>query len=225
MFVYIFDASGLVSYLTNRPSRTRQILDYLIEQRKVHHQATLFVPNFCVAEVFNALAKFRFDLTVEAEKRLNEAQYRDCLKRFRKLIHWGEVFYPYDLNRYHILAADDIIPAEQQLPRRPKRNSPAIYDRLSTLDILVIAMGMELAYLFEEENVTLITGDERMKFVADDLKNTRREQRASSRVTREDLGSPDPRRWPLPRVFDLHTDYPSELPCVDKQRPLRLPQA
>ena len=85
--------------------------------------------------------------------------------RFRKDIHWATLLYPYDLNRYHILAADEIIPIEHHVSRRKER------DYLSAFDILLIAMACELAFIGQPEDVYLVTCDKRIQIVCNEFRS------------------------------------------------------
>lgn len=113
------------------------------------------------------MAKKRFKARDGA---LSQSRYLDCLKKFREDIHWGKNFYPYDVTRYHIIAADMIIAVEQRVPSLNER------DHLSSFDILVIAMSCELAFVGVAETTFLVTFDRRIKRVFEELKNSSPDQ-------------------------------------------------
>ncbi|MDE3148206.1 MAG: hypothetical protein KGL37_01945 [Acidobacteriota bacterium] len=185
MQTYLFDASAAVQIYVPRKKTIRQSIEYVLKQKELG-QAMLFIPNFCVAEVFNAFAKMHF-----RERRMGADEYKRSLKDFRDDIHWGKRLYAYDLNRYHIIAADKIIPAEQKRPLKPNKGP------LSTFDILIISMACELAYTRGIENTFLLTDDERLHDVCDDLsKNV-------FHTPRGPLGELDDRRWISPKSFYL----------------------
>lgn len=85
MLTYLFDASAAVELYAPRNERTRKTLEFIAEQRRTYRKAVLLIPNFCIVEVFNALAKKYF-----AEHSLAKDDYAKCLKRFRQDIHWGK---------------------------------------------------------------------------------------------------------------------------------------
>jgi hypothetical protein len=131
---YLLDASVLVHLYVPDEQIIPQI-DHLLEQRGLQ-KAFLYVPNFCVAETFNSIARKHY-----REGALSEATYRKCKEAFAHDIHNGQLFYHHELNRYHILNADYIIPFEHLFP---SERADGTERRLSTFDVLIIAMGMEL---------------------------------------------------------------------------------
>lgn len=172
-------------------------------------KAILLIPNFCIVEVFNALAKKHF-----AERSLDQGAYARSLERFREDIHWGRNLYAYDLNRYHVIAADEIIPIEHNVA--PERDR----DHLSTFDILVIAMACELAFIHHAEPVYLVTCDRRIKRVCDELKRL-------DKTTRQTLKGHGgfkslEERWVPPTVLYLPGVKVDEIPRVQGQKPLNL---
>jgi predicted nucleic acid-binding protein len=205
VLTYLFDASAAVELYAPRNERTRKTLEFIAEQRRTHRKAVLLIPNFCIVEVFNALAKKYF-----AEHSLEREGYEKCLKRFRQDIHWGKTLYAYDLNRYHVLAADEIIPIEHSVAVEHER------DHLSTFDILVIAMACELAFLRPAEDVYLLTCDRRIKKVCDQLAKTDKKVLLSLKVPGL-LDEPQGTRWLPPKVLYLLQTRPSDIPRVERQ--------
>ena len=217
MYQYLFDASAIVDFYTRSNHRASRILDHIVEQR-TYREAVLFLPTFCITEVFNVLARLCFE-----QKKLSNAKYKEHLGQFRKHIHWASLFYPYELSRYHVLATDEIIPIEYATERQSTPHREAVRDRLSGIDILLIAMASELSYIHGNRNMYLITGDSRIKRVCENLRNSPKEEREYSREPRP-LGHPHLQRWPVPNVFDLHHDVPAVLPTIERQKPLNLRQ-
>ncbi|MCJ7503593.1 MAG: hypothetical protein MUP80_11110 [Acidobacteriia bacterium] len=210
MLTYLFDASAAVELYAPRNERTRKTLEFIAEQRRTYRKAVLLIPNFCIVEVFNALAKKYF-----AEHSLEREGYEKCLKRFRQDIHWGKTLYAYELSRYHVLAADEIIPIEHSVAVEHER------DHLSTFDILVIAMACELAFLRPTEDVYLLTCDRRIKKVCDQLAKTDKKVLLSLKVPGL-LDEPQGTRWLPPKVLYLLQTRPSDIPRVERQPPLNL---
>jgi hypothetical protein len=161
MLTYLFDASAAVEIYVPRDHRMGKCIGHILEH-KTMHEASLFIPNFCIAEVFNTLARMRFDPTSD-DKPMEQIGYEKALESFRGDVHWGRRLYPYDLNRYHIVAADKIIAAEHGLGPKGGKG------RLSTFDILIIAMACELAWIGRREDTYLLTCDRRLRRVFDHL--------------------------------------------------------
>lgn len=205
MLTYLFDASAAVELYAPRNERTRKTLEFIAEQRRTYRKAVLLIPNFCIVEVFNALAKKYF-----AEHSLEREGYEKCLKRFRQDIHWGKTLYAYELSRYHVLAADEIIPIEHSVAVEHER------DHLSTFDILVIAMACELAFLRPTEDVYLLTCDRRIKKVCDQLAKTDKKVLLSLKVPGL-LDEPQGTRWLPPKVLYLPQTRLSDIPRVERQ--------
>jgi predicted nucleic acid-binding protein len=185
MKTYLFDASAAVQIYLPGSELAQATVRYALEQQE-QGQAVLFIPNFCVAEVLNTFAKKHF-----GEKGMGDEEYKRILEDFRNHIHWGKTLYAYDLNRYHIVAADKIIPAEHKRPRRDR------HDYLSTFDILIIAMACELSHTRGVDNVALLTCDSRLGHVCNDLR------KQSFRSPKGPLGDLEDKRWVAPRCFDL----------------------
>ncbi len=165
----MFDTSAEVHHYVEQVWKAAQFVDHIFDLKAEKPVATLLIPDFSVAEVFNNFARLSYEGS-DKKGRSSKEQYEACLKQFREDIHWGNVLYPYELNRYHILASDDIIPVEYEVERISKAGKDAKLDQLGTSDILVLAMAAELAYTNGRENVCLLTADDRMKRVADELR-------------------------------------------------------
>jgi hypothetical protein len=210
MLTYLFDASAAVELYASRNVKCKKAVRFIVEQRKTHKQAVLYIPNFCVVEVFNALARRHFKDGV-----LDDAQYENSLKLFRDDVHWGKTLYSYELNRYHVIGADEIIPIEHHVASEHER------DHLSTFDILIIVMACELAYVGQQEDTFLVTCDKRIQKVVNQFKGT-------DLKTREEWKIPSPlddrsiRRWVPPNVLYLPALKPDELKPVQGQKPLNL---
>jgi hypothetical protein len=213
MYTSLFDTSAVVHvYLPegNRGRKQKRIIEHILEQRTTFHKATLYIPSFCIAEVFNTFARKRFR-PKENESALSAEEYKRCLDHFRQDIIWERRLYSYDLSRNHILAVDEIIPIEHQLRRRDES------DHLTTLDILVIAMACELGYVGDPEKVFLVTCDRRMKDVFEELKRTDERKRKRLKVERVVIGEPEERRWIAPKVILLQEARASDIPHLERQ--------
>lgn len=210
MRTYLLDASAVVQLYLPGDSKEKRVVSFIREQKTKFREAVLYLPSFCIAEVFNALARKHF-----AERTLSEAEYKDCLTRFRSDVHWGKVFYPYELHRYHIIGADRVIPVEHYFAQQTDQK------HLSTFDILIVAMACELAYVGERENTYLVTGDKRMKTVVDryravDLHELR------NKIPQGPLGEIESGRWSPPKCIYVYRIHPGDLERVEGQNPIRL---
>jgi predicted nucleic acid-binding protein len=211
MLTYLLDASAAVEIYNPRSERVGKIARYILEQKTTHNRATLLIPSFCIAEVFNALGK-RYFAPSKQKDAITREEYETSLRKFRNHVHWGKTLYPYELSRYHIIGADQIIPTEQRLYKETE------WDRLSTFDILIISMACEIAFAGDRENTYLLTCDKRLAAVSNDLKA----RGASDDVIEGPLGKLDKRRWVPPRCIYLPGAVRAEIPRVDRQQALNM---
>jgi hypothetical protein len=210
MLTYLFDASAAVELYAPQNAKAKKVAEYIVAQKKIHKQAVLYIPNFCIVEVFNALARRHFK-----DRVLDSTQYENSLKRFRDDVHWGRTLYSYDLNRYHVIGADEIIPIEHHVASEHER------DHLSSFDILIIAMACELAFVGRPEDTFLVTCDKRIAKVLQQLKTTDLNDRREWKVPGV-LDDPGTRRWLPPNVLYLPGLKPKELRPVQGQPPMNL---
>jgi len=143
---YLIDASAFIYAIENLDKIKR---NFFVE--KASGTAFLYMPQFCVTEVFNTCAKFFWRLG-----RIGSDRYHEWRDEFIKAIHDRRVIYCYDLHRYHNLNAHKIYELEHKTPY-VKKEKP-----LSSLDILVIAMGMELKKIHSPNDVIVLTRDRRL---------------------------------------------------------------
>lgn len=208
MLTYLLDTSAAVEIYMPDGSGDRfakRVLNHIIEQKALFREAILFIPNFCIAEVFNTFARKHYS-PKDSKDKLSDVEYGRCVAEFRDDIHWGKTLYPYDLNRYHVVATDKIVIAEHLLPRRDK------HDHLNTFDILIIAMACELAHIGRREDTYLVTGDQRLSAVCDELKNIHLPP-----PTEGPLGELDKDRWKPPTCLNLKQLKRDVLPSASRQ--------
>jgi len=213
MLTYLFDASAAVELYVppnSKNAKVGKVARFIVDQKGTHKQAVLYIPNFCVVEVFNALARRHFK-----DGALDGAQYESALKSFRDDIHWGRTLYAYDLNRYHVIGADEIIPIEHHVASEHER------DHLSTFDILIIVMACELAYIGRAEDTFLVTCDKRIQKVVDQFKGTELKRREEWKVAGS-LDDHSIRRWVPPNVLYLPTLKVGQIRPTQGQAPLNL---
>ncbi|MDR2426809.1 MAG: PIN domain-containing protein [Endomicrobium sp.] len=155
---YLLDASAFCRFIEYISANAR--ISHNIIQRAVFESYFYYMPQFCIAEVFNTFAKWHY-----AEKRINEKKYKELCSIFKFLIHDRLVIYPYDLHRYHNLNCDKVFPVEHTTPHSmPKKG------KLSTFDILIIAMALELQLIHGNDNVSILSCDNRLTEISKLLK-------------------------------------------------------
>lgn len=190
MIRYLLDSSVILEFYQpkalyeNEASYMHSLdLRTYISAQKFENKAILFIPSFCVAEVRNKLA-----IWYHRGKNVfkSKGHYMTAFGTFVNHIRRRKFFYCYDLNRYHNLNTDEIVDIEHttetefQVTGLPKGTNPRKineklkeknrYDHigryyLSGLDILVIAMGMELKKTHGTE-IHLLTNDKRMTLIS-----------------------------------------------------------
>jgi hypothetical protein len=186
---YLIDASVAVDFYRPRNSFTPPIffkhraLKRHITNQRYSRQAVIFIPAFCVAEVFNTFAKWW--IRQRAVFR-SQQQYENARQLFISHVHDRKFFYSCDLTRYHNLNCHEVFPVEHttetefQVTGLPTTTSWADLNKklqetdakdsvskhyVSAFDILIIAMGMELQAI-HGERVYLLTKDARLALVA-----------------------------------------------------------
>ncbi len=168
MKYYLLDSSAIIYHYipSEYPSKTSKI-DYLI-QEKQEGKAFLFMTNFCIAEVFNTFAKYHF--RYKDYRNITQEDYEKCREDFKDAIHNAKLIYHYELNRYHILDVDYIVPFEHQYYPIRKRQEKEKKWFLSTFDILFISAGIELVRMLGFENVYLVADEVRIMKICNVLR-------------------------------------------------------
>ncbi len=146
MKYYLIDTSALV-YAFENTGKTK--LDFFKE--KANDEAFLYIPQFCVTEVLNTFARFFYK-----NKNIGPDSYTKWRNEFLKSVRNRKILYAYDLHRYHNLNADKVFRFEHKTPVKQKEHY------LSTVDILIIAMGMELKKIHCDEEVIIVSRDGRL---------------------------------------------------------------
>ncbi len=160
MKYYLIDTSAFV-YAIENAGKTK--LDFF--QEKALGQAFLYIPQFCITEVLNTFAKYCF--RDYKNGKLDEKIYNEWRGNFIKAVHDRNLLYAYDLHRYHNINSDKIFKEEHTTPIGKKEGY------LSSLDILIIAMGIELCYIHGKENVTILTRDGRLNRIGNKFLSVR----------------------------------------------------
>lgn len=153
MKYYLVDTSAIIHTIENTGNTK---IDFFSEKAK--NEAFLYIPQFCIAEALNTFARFLFK-----EKRIKEDEYTKRRNIFLNAVRNRKILYVYDLHRYHNLNADRVYRVEQTTPLREKEHP------LSSFDILIIAMALELKRLHHPSDVIMLTRDARLKHIANKL--------------------------------------------------------
>ncbi len=174
----------------------------------------LCIPNFCIAEVFSTFMKCAFGgwnrHVRSAGGRIDRRVYQRLVSQFQKDIHNGAVINQSELSRYHVLGINLVAPIDHHFQiRRAGRN----HRPMSTLDHLLVSMGIQLAKVHGQDRVVVISTDRRLCDVLKKCRVGLRSQvihRLKLRIAREVTGreySPDL----YPTVIDLANATKAEL--------------
>jgi len=152
---YLIDSSAFVHSVEHSGNTN---INFFVE--RANGDAFLYIPQFCITEVFNTYARKFYE-----ENIIPGSVYNQWRNAFINAIHDRRMLYCYDLHRYHNLNSHKIYRSEHRIPRSSK------YDRLSTFDVLIIAMGMELKKVHAPNDVFILTRDKRLKRVSNARKD------------------------------------------------------
>lgn len=158
--IYLLDTCAWVNYY-KAEHKVKVLLDHIIEQRGLK-KATLFMPSFCIVEVFNTFAKWRY-----RRKDIKEQDYEDIKKKFRDHVRKGALISEYPLHIYHIYNTDYIVPFENQWDLGHNQEN-----HLSSFDILIIGMGMELVKHYGDKPVKILTCEKRIANLCNYLRSS-----------------------------------------------------
>lgn len=150
MKYYLIDTSAFVYAIENLETIR---LDFFAE--KASGAAFLYMPQFCVTEVFNTYTRLFY-----RDRKIGGSRYTRWRGEFIKAIHDRQLVYCYDLHRYHNPNAHKICKIEHTTPYGEGEKF------LSTFDILVIAMGMELQRIHLPNPVNVLTRDRRLATIS-----------------------------------------------------------
>jgi predicted nucleic acid-binding protein len=178
---FLLDSSIIVAYYLPESSRSKKaaervtdIIDYV--RKGGTSDWLLIVPNIVVAEVFNAFSKYCYGKWNEHVKKnlpggMDQRRYKRIRNKFRDHIHNGKLYHQIELNRHHVLYTDLISPLDHyyRIYRKRSRVVP-----LQTMDVLILAMGIELSHMLGHERFCVITADHRMNDLCSLLNSRKR---------------------------------------------------
>lgn len=175
----LLDANVTAGYYLPRSLRSihaRERIEIIFNSvRSGKSEHFFYLPNFCVAEVFSVFMKHSFgSWNKHVKKTIDTRNYNKIVKQFQSDIHNGSFIYHYELSRYHVLGINLIAPIDHyyQLARARKsksikkgKNGKLVKPNVSpmgTFDHLIISMGMHLAHIHGEDNVVVLSTDDRL---------------------------------------------------------------
>ncbi len=166
----LLDANVIIGYYLKRAAKTELACDLarcLIESvREKELDAFLYVPNFCIAEVFGAFMKHSFATWNNQVDwpMLDKREHKTIRNKFQSDIHNAHLFYHLELNRYHILGINLIAPLDHhyQLGKPKKRKKKSNTKPAGTFDSLIISMGIQLTKIHGPDSVCIVTTDSRL---------------------------------------------------------------
>jgi hypothetical protein len=161
---FLLDANLAAGYYLPRSlnskkasERIRIIIDSI---RSGRTEAFIYMPNFCIAEVFSVFMKYSFgqwNRHVKSKGTIDTRVYNSLVKQFQKDIHNGKFIYHLELNRYHVLGINLVAPIDHYFQISKTKAVP-----MSAFDQLVISMGVNLAHIHGSENVCILSADDRL---------------------------------------------------------------
>lgn len=152
----LLDTNVLIDYYVNNDHKIVKLIDFLIENAK-KNKVQLLISNICIAEVFKVLAQEHY---LKENKNCPIDKYWDIKQRFSdhvtRSFKYGrfQQFHQFDLKSLHIVNADLIFRPAMLFA---KSNYPKIH--ISTIDLLLLAQGIELSFLFTDHKFCILTSD------------------------------------------------------------------
>ena len=149
MRYFLLDANVLVSYYCPGDNdRVRGRVAPLFAARAAG-KVFLYVPNFCVAEVLRAFAKKCWGDKLYADPDEAFSKFRTA---FLEDVVASKQLYSYELSRRHVKMTDQILEASASMSYRAG-SAP------SAFDVLLIAMGFDLANIHGHSQLLIVTAE------------------------------------------------------------------
>lgn len=163
----LFDANVVAAYYLPRShssKRVRERIGTLLDSvRSGASTFFLYIPNYCIAEVFGVFAKHAFghwNPHLRRSGTIDKRVYKSLVTQFAADIHNARFFYHYELSRYHILGVDLIAPVDHYYQIR--RGEERRHVPMGTFDQLVLSMGIHLSHIHGNTNVAIVSADDRL---------------------------------------------------------------
>lgn len=161
----LLDTNLVAAYYLHRSMRSKRAIERITKifdsKRSGKSDIFLYLPNFCVAEVFSVFMKHSFGHwnRRHVKSTIDTRVYNSLVRQFENDIHNGKFIYHYELSRYHVLAINLVAPVDHYF--RVNRGKQQVAP-MGTFDHLIIAMGTHLAKIHGQENVAIISADDRL---------------------------------------------------------------
>lgn len=138
-------------------------------------EVRFLIPNFCIAEVFAVLEKYRWGKSWNRHVKvaLTPAEFAAARARFGAAIHNGASILQVELDRYHILCVDLVSPVNNAYKIKRDRTKKTNVTPAKTYDMLLVAMGIWLQHQYGADSFTILTGDERLAAVVERAKSAK----------------------------------------------------
>ncbi len=226
----LFDANVIAAYYCSKTTRSTKVVEnarILVESvRSGESDYFFYIPNFCIAEVFNVFMKYTFsNWNIHTKSgRINRKIHSSLRKQFREDIHNARLFYHYELSRYHVLAIDLVAPIDHhyKISRERKNKKRKAQNPAGTFDHLIIAMGIHLVKIHGSDNVVIVTADDRLAKIVEKCKEhipVTIQNRLGLKKVSEFIGIPfSPKSFP--HVINLKKATKTQLKSLFKEWPL-----
>lgn len=210
--------------LDSRKAQSR-IENIFWSNRSEKSEHFLYIPNFCIAEVFSVFMKHAFGKWNRHVKKIggtvDKRVYESLVKQFQEDIHNGKFIYHLELNRYHILGINLVAPIDHsyRMYKRKDNVSPC-----GTFDHLIISMGITLSHIHGRNNVCIISADDRLTDLlgkCSSISSPRTIERLKLDIAKEVVGHPFNKEL-FPKYLNLKTAKVSELKDVFGNWPLEV---
>ena len=187
--VLLLDSNILVDYYLQERSSIVQSMKALKKARQ-EGRCRLFIPNFCIAEVFSTFARKCYlnnDLN-EAQSRRAKWAFVDEISRDYEYARY-QFFTHIELNRYHLFNGHMVYTPAWEFVSSLHHEGRFEGKYPSTFDLLVIAQGIEMTSLYSEDNFRLVTSDALMLEICNYLQKIEKDQKLSYITKQKKEGS------------------------------------
>ena len=162
----LLDTNLVAGYYLPRSLRSKKALERIENifdaKRSGAADIFLYLPNFCVAEVFSVFMKHSYGKwnRRHVKSTIDTRVYKSLVNQVQDDIHNGKFIYHYELSRYHVLGINLVAPVDHYF--RVNRGKKRQVAPMGTFDHLIIAMGIHLVKIHGAENVAIVSADDRL---------------------------------------------------------------
>lgn len=183
----------------------------------------LYIPNFCIAEVFSVFMKYAYGKwnrhVIKKGGTIDKRVYKKLVKQFQDDIHNGKFIYHLELNRYHVLGINLVAPIDHsyKFSRGEGNVSPC-----GTFDHLIVSMGITLSHIHGRNSVCIVSADDRLTDLlakCSSLTNPAKIRKLKLDIAEDVIGRPFSKEL-FPRFVNLKTAKISELKALFGDWPL-----